>query len=140
MSKKNGMPQVVKSMNAEPDSANSSEDEQDCKTYRLHQLKRRMDVPPMTTSLEVDGRVLEMEIDTGASVSLVSEKTFERLWPGKLLRKTNIKLRTYSNEEIEVVGEADVDVKQQGRVYSLSLVVVKQEGPKPHWAKLDAGH
>ena len=129
MSKKNGMPQVVKSMNAEPDSANSSEDEQDCKTYRLHQLKRRMDVPPMTTSLEVDGRVLEMEIDTGASVSLVSEKTFERLWPGKLLRKTNIKLRTYSNEEIEVVGEADVDVKQQGRVYSLSLVVVKQEGP-----------
>ena len=41
-----------------------------------------------------------MEIDTGASLSLVSEVTYKKLWPGKRLLPTPVKLTTYSGEKL----------------------------------------
>ena len=36
---------------------------------------------PITVTVQVNHANLEMEVDTGASVSLISEATYERLWP-----------------------------------------------------------
>ena len=49
-----------------------------------------------------------MEIDTGASLSIISEQTKEKLWPSKRLLPTTAKLRTYSGEELPVIDTMKV--------------------------------
>ena len=45
-----------------------------------------------------------MEVDTGASVSIMPETTFQRLWPGRRLDCTEDRLLSYSKETIPVMG------------------------------------
>ena len=58
---------------------------------------------PYTTTLEVEGKQLQMEIDTGASLSLISESTREKLWLNKRLLPTTAKLRTYSGQAVTLL-------------------------------------
>ena len=39
-------------------------------------------VTPLMSTVNIEGKSLCMEVDTGASVSPISRKTFEELWPG----------------------------------------------------------
>ncbi|CAL8284617.1 unnamed protein product [Boreogadus saida] len=55
---------------------------------------------PICATLQINGKQLTMEVDTGASVSVMSQTTYSRLWcSGKApaLRKTNIRLRQYTS-------------------------------------------
>ena len=70
-----------------------------------------------------------MEIDTGASLSLVSEVTYKKLWPGKRLLPTPVKLTTYSGEKLPVVGQMQAQVHHDNQSAQLSFVVVKGDGP-----------
>ena len=40
---------------------------------------------PITAMVRLEGKVLEMEVDTGAAISLVSERTFMKHWGNKRL-------------------------------------------------------
>ena len=74
-----------------------------------------------------------MEIDTGSAVTLVSQATFSKLWPdgnSPRLEGTAVRLKTYSGQELEVVGRAVVRVRCGGQVVEdLGLVVVGSGGP-----------
>ena len=70
-----------------------------------------------------------MEVDTGASESLISETLYYKLWPGRGLKRTSIRLQTYSKEPIVVVGTTDVHVAYEGQTATLPLVVVRGDGP-----------
>ena len=70
-----------------------------------------------------------MEVDTGASVSIMSENRYHELWPRRGLSTSTIRLQTYSKEPITVVGSTDVQVVYQGQKATLPLVVVKGDGP-----------
>ena len=52
-----------------------------------------------------------MELDTGATVSLVAAKTFHWLFPGTKLQPATIQLHSYSGESISVKGQVEVEVK-----------------------------
>ena len=82
---------------------------------------------PYKAILEVNGRSLEMEIDTGAAVSIISKKTQESLFPR--VSKPSISLRTYTSELIPVLGQLKVEVKHRGYVGTHQLVVVAGNGP-----------
>jgi hypothetical protein len=58
--------------------------------------------------MKLDGCVVDMEVDTGASVSLISENTFKTLWRGRSLQPSSVRLRTYLKETIPVVGCTNV--------------------------------
>ena len=82
--------------------------------------------------MSVNGQTLEMEIDTGASLSVISEKTYNNLVSKNRatpLEKSGTVLRTYTGEEVKPKGSCTVDVCYEGGKYSLPLVVVKEEGP-----------
>ena len=83
-------------------------------------LKGTTKTPPIMVELKVDNCIIPMEVDTGASVSLMPYSTFARLWPGRSLEPTSVRLRTYSNELLSVVGKCNVNVEYNGhsRVYS----------------------
>ena len=72
---------------------------------------------PMTVTVTANEADLLMEVDTGASASLISEATYKQLWQGNLsrLKKTNVKLCTYSGELLKVLGSITIDVVYEGQ-------------------------
>ena len=85
--------------------------------------------PPIKVPLRIDGVQVQMELDTGASVSIVSEDQYKQYWPGRSLDKSTIRLQTYSKEPLIVVGNLDVQVEYGSQKVTLPLVVVKDNGP-----------
>ncbi len=87
---------------------------------------------PLRTTLKVDEKDLLMEVNTGASVSLISETTFQEVW-GKdatlLIQPAKVKLCTYTGQEISVVGSTVVRVQSDEKVEHLPLLVVSGRGP-----------
>jgi len=73
----------------------------------------------------VDNSELEMEVDTGASVSIISEETYNRLWPDQkpTLRESSITVRTYSGEQLTIKGTINVNVQYKDQKAHLQLVV-----------------
>lgn len=56
---------------------------------------------PIYTALQINSNEVKMEVDTGASVSVISQGTFHKLWRSEgapELKETNIRLRTYTGE------------------------------------------
>ena len=86
-------------------------------------------VKPFTVDLKLNGNPLCMELDTGATVSLISAKTFHQLFPGTKLQSTTTQLHSYSGESISVMGQMEVEVHYGDQTAKLPLVVVSGEGP-----------
>ena len=83
---------------------------------------------PIVVTVTVQEKELNIEIDTGAAVSLIREKTFRQTWQkGNTppLEPTNMKL----SEEVSVLGTINVNVKYEKENKRLSLIVVKGDGP-----------
>ena len=86
-------------------------------------------VNPYKAVLELDGNPVSMEVDTGAAVSIISERTQKSLFPSTDLAKPNVRLRTYTSKPIPVVGQMSVEVKHNGYVGRHTLYVVERNGP-----------
>ena len=50
-------------------------------------------LPPLKVCLQVDECEIPMEIDTGASISIMSEDTYRKIWPTRKLEVSNVKLQ-----------------------------------------------
>ena len=86
----------------------------------------------MRVELTVDGATLPMELDTGASVSLISENTYRNKWLAKCrtpLQPSDACLYTYSGELIKVLSTISVTVRYKDQVKQLPLLVVPTDGP-----------
>lgn len=72
---------------------------------------------PVTLPVLLNDSPLEMEVDTGAAASVISEKTYWALWPKHRrpqLQDTSILLRTYTGEQLKVKGH--------GQPYSEAII------------------
>ena len=72
-------------------------------------------------TLIIDGCPSSMEIDTGASVSVVSESFYKQYLAHMQLTPTAKKLRSYSGDILKVLGEIDVNTtyKEQHAIFQL---------------------
>ena len=86
-------------------------------------------VNPYTVVVELNGKPVSMEIDTGAAVSLVSRSTQTALFPHAILTKPKVQLRTYTAEPISLVGKMAVEVKHNCYTGQHDLYVVEGSGP-----------
>ena len=84
---------------------------------------------PITVELQVNKKNLLMEVDMGASVSVISMKTYKKLFPNISLNASTVRLKTYAGEPMPVAGEIDVKVQYGSQVCTLSLTVVEGSGP-----------
>ncbi len=89
--------------------------------FRNYILAVKSPKKPLKVRMVLDDCSLPMEIDTGASRSIMSQPQFKKLWPNKILEPSTTKLKTYSQEPLPVVGSVDV------RVEYGELLVVKGE-------------
>ena len=72
-----------------------------------------------------------MEVDTGTSVSLISENTYCNTWLAAkrlLILPSDTCLYTYSGELIKVLGTISVTIRYKDQVKQLSLLVVPTDG------------
>ena len=79
--------------------------------------------------LDVDGKPLKMELDTCMAVSIISFDLYQLKFNRLTLHNTGPSLKTYSGENIMLVGVLNVPVDCQTQRELLDLYVVKNNGP-----------
>lgn len=87
-------------------------------------------VPELMVDVCVCGSMIQMELDTGASVSLISKNLYEKLkWQVKIV-PSNVVLSTVTGQALPVVGECVVSVVYKEKAYdNMTIFVVESEGP-----------
>ena len=84
---------------------------------------------PLQADVLIEGKALRMEIDTGAAVSIISDKQMKTLLPDAILQKSRVELKTYTGERITVMGELNVEVQYGQQSKALPLLIVAGDGP-----------
>ena len=99
-------------------------------TYGMYALKGPSpnNNRPYETTVTVDGKSLVMEVDTGATVSVMGETQFNREFPKKKLRESGGYIQTYTGEKVKIAGVCDVDVSTPHGHASLPLMIVPGQG------------
>ena len=85
--------------------------------------------PPLLVSLKLDGKDVTMELDTGASVSLMLEEQWRSLQLETPMEHSQCVLRTYTGEVIPTCGRVHVEVHHNGQTRTLPLLIVQNTGP-----------
>nr|XP_055071051.1 uncharacterized protein K02A2.6-like [Misgurnus anguillicaudatus] len=108
--------------------AASSDDETDSE-LALYKLSQPGEKSSIIVKPEVEGIPLEMELDTGAAVSLISTETYNKILKHLPLCSTDIVLRTYTGQALNPEGVIDVHVKMGKQTAVLPLYVVHGDYP-----------
>ncbi|KAL5473647.1 hypothetical protein EMCRGX_G028155 [Ephydatia muelleri] len=101
-------------------------------TYTLFTVAGDRSRAPLTQKVKLDGADLMMEVDTGAVASVISEETYRQLWTTPRrpkLKPSDVYLRTYTGERIQVKGQITVEAKYGGSTQLLDILVVGGKGP-----------
>ena len=89
---------------------------------------------PLLVTVELNQAPVDMEVDTGTSISLISKDTYNKLWPNLTiappLQRSDILLQTYTGEHLDVVSSVSIDVRYKKHIYIayLPLTVVAGRG------------
>ena len=82
-------------------------------------------VRPYMVEMKIEGKNVDMEIDTGASRSTVSESVYEEILSHIPLKPAKITLKSYTGNILPILGEIDVCVNYLGKSFKLKLLVIK---------------
>ena len=92
--------------------------------------RTQVNVPPIWCPIRIGGTTVKMELDTGAGVTLIDEHTYRQIKPRPPLSACGTRLRSYSGDDIPVIGEFCTDVSHNGSVHrQLPVIVVAGSGP-----------
>ena len=85
---------------------------------------------PINLPIKINGPLVEFQLDTGESLTVVTQKDFEGIAKGAvLLQKCHMHLQTYTAEIVAVVGDCNVKVIYGEQKAKHPLVLVEGEGP-----------
>ena len=84
---------------------------------------------PMIVTVQLNSLPFHMEVDTGASLSVASEAKLQQLLGNLDLKATTVTLKTYTGENLPVVGEIEVLIEYGSQSARLPLVVIQGDGP-----------
>ena len=87
--------------------------------YRVEENKS----PAYSVDVKINGTIVPMIIDTGASLSIINNTTYAKLIPTVQLNQSDVKLRSYTGQQLDVRGEIDVTVQYHGQTKSVPIIV-----------------
>ena len=117
-----------KTHRVQDDTSTLDTEESSGEEYHLHKLGAHSS-HPMEVQVLVNDQRLTMEVDTGAAVSIISDATRKAKFPHLKLHKSNVILKTYTEEPMKVMGNLHVCVRYGDQESKLVLVVVRGDGP-----------
>ena len=127
-------PTQARSKGRSPKVANVVEETSTSSLDDLHQGFRVYSIPsrvaPLRVTITAYGRKLNMELDTGSAVSVISGDTFKSLFHDEVkLKPTTISLCSYSGHLLTILGIANLKMTYKSQQFTLPIVVVKGQGP-----------
>lgn len=87
---------------------------------------------PITVELELNQVPLTMELDTGASLTLINKASYDLISQENQcakLEKPDVELRTYTGEAVKILGSTTVEAKYGEQNLQLIVHVVDGQGP-----------
>ena len=84
---------------------------------------------PLVVTILIDHTSLSMEVDTGASFSVVSKNTYEKFFSSRTLQRSTVKLKTYTGETLPVFGQITANVQYRNQDLNLLLIIAGNDGP-----------
>lgn len=107
----------------------SPDDKHEYALFTIQDTKGVTDKPdPLYVSVNLNGKQVSMELDTGSAVSIMSESKFKEI-SSDPLQESQVNLCTYSGEKISVQGEAMCNVEYEGKQYGLPIIIISGNGP-----------
>lgn len=79
---------------------------------------------PWYCKLSVEGVNLDMQVDSGSSVSAISKDTYDKLYKDRPLIESDKVLTVYSGEKIKPVGIMPVNVVHNDQLFTSKLYVI----------------
>ena len=104
----------------------------------MHTLSQSKAARKIRVDVLLNGRPIKMELDTGASISLVNHKIWKENLGSIPLKESKVVLRVYTGHQLSVLGQTMVAVEVDGQVKNLPLVITKVSGP-PLLGRLGTG-
>ena len=98
------------------------------------------DTEPILTTLQINGRDVQLEVDTGACRTIVNEGEWRRIAPEGQVKPSTLKLKSFTGEVVPILGEGVVEVSINNKSYgNLNLVFGKVPGlfGRDSWLKLN---
>ena len=93
-------------MQRNQDTADTSDSE--AGDFYLIKMNASSSSSPIEVQMIIEGKDLKMEVDTGATVSIISDSTRMKRFSHLKLCPSKVVLRTYTDEPIEVVGQLNI--------------------------------
>ena len=101
----------------------------------MFQLTDKPTCDPILLDVLINDIPVQMEMDTGASVSVISNSTYLSISSknplGSLRQHSQLKLKTYTGESIDKLGCISVKVSYNNCELVLPVYVVVGKGPSP---------
>ena len=85
--------------------------------------------PKYMVTMGINGKPLQMGIDSGSVVSIANDVTYKELIQDRPLQPTHLTLRDYNQAEVPLLGIVSVPVEYNGERKTLPLVVSKGNRP-----------
>ena len=106
--------------------AEEQDQSEDSSEYSLFRTLTRDKPKPLLVTMLVNEKELQLEINTRASASVISESTYRYLWPEDPpnLLEIQVKLQTYTGGKIKILGSLKVKVEYEQQKEMLGLLVV----------------
>ena len=76
---------------------------------------------PRNANIDIEGVMVPMQLDTGASLSLMAETTFREHWPQSSLSSSQVRVCFYLGEALPVLGAVDVNVTYKGQSHKVPV-------------------
>ena len=93
---------------------NSNSDEHSSSFY-MHKINP---TKPLCVTLDIQDSTIKFEIDTGSVITLIPEREYCMHFQNLLLTGTKIKVQTYANEPLKVLGKSIIDVSYENKINS----------------------
>ena len=107
-------------------------DEKEDSEYTMYHISSSK-AHPLLATVTLNGVETQMEIDTGAAMSVISSVTYHNLWSSQdapvLKLDNHVKLLTYTGEVVKTEGTISVRVTYKNQKKELDLLVVQGNGP-----------
>ena len=96
-----------------------SNSDEDSSSFYIHKINPKK---PLCATLGIQDSTIKFEIGTGLGITLISEREYCMHFQKLPLAGTKIKVWTYANEPLKVLGKLIIDVSYENKIYNrLSL-------------------
>ncbi|XP_072044300.1 uncharacterized protein [Amphiura filiformis] len=90
-------------------------------TLGIHNLPGSNSSDPIMVTVDIDGKAIPMEVDTGAAMSIIPHDVFNAKFSHVKLSKCESNFSTYGGGRLPVVGQGEVTVTYRSQIVKLPL-------------------